>query len=287
MMLRPLPQYERLSALASRYDLILCDIWGVVHNGAAIYAEAAGALSHFRDRGGSVILISNASRLRRMVSSQLGELGVPLAAYDAVITSGDVTREYIAARPRCAVFDVGPGDAGPILEGLNVRFATMNDADLVISSGAFDSANKKIEGLRPQLFDMRAKDLLLLCANPDVITELGGRRVQCSGALAELYAELGGRVIYAGKPKARIYERALSLAAELRGAPVPRERVLVIGDSLRTDIAGAVASGFASLFVWGGIHAGELGANPTPTVLARLFTKAQLLPTAVTSQLVW
>jgi HAD superfamily hydrolase (TIGR01459 family) len=127
---------------------------------------------------------------------------------------------------------------------------------------------------------------LLLCANPDVLTELGGRRVQCSGALAELYAELGGRVIYAGKPQTPIYERALAVAAQLRGAPVS-PRVLVIGDSLRTDIAGATACGFASLFVWGGIHAEELGAHPTPTMLSRLLTKAQLRPTAVTRRLVW
>ena len=276
-----------MSALADKYDIVLCDIWGVVHDGAAVYPEAADALTRFRNGGGSVILISNASRLGSMVGSQLETLGTPLSAYDALITSGDVTRDYIAGRPGCAVFDIGPGDARPILEGLEVRFTSMQNADLAVSSGAFDRTDKKLEDLRPLLLDMRAQNLLLLCANPDVLTELGGRRVQCSGALAELYAELGGRVIYAGKPQTPIYERALAVAAQLRGASVSPERVLVIGDSLRTDIAGATACGFASLFVWGGIHAEELGAHPRPATFDTLFTKARLYPTAMAHRLVW
>jgi len=281
------PPNARLSALAGKYDLIFCDIWGVVHGGAEVFPEAAAALMQFRADGGSVILISNASRLGTSVVSHLEELKMPSTAYDALITSGDVTRDLIALRGSCAVLDIGPGDARPILEGLKVRFASIEEADLAIASGAFDAADHNPKDLIPLLIDMLARDLVLLCANPDVATELMGRRVQCSGTLGELYEDLGGKVIYAGKPEAPIYRRALAVALELRGVPVPHHRVLAIGDSLTTDIAGAAANGFASLFVWGGIHRRELGADPTPDALTRLFDQTTFVPTAVADRLFW
>jgi HAD superfamily hydrolase (TIGR01459 family) len=234
-----------------------------------------------------VILISNASRLSRTVNAQLDKLGFPREAYDSLITSGDVTRDYVAARPNCAVFDVGPGDANAIFEGLDVRFTSWDQADLVVTSGAFDDINDDLAQLQSVLCDMRSRDLLLLCANPDVVTELAGRRVQCSGAVADCYARLGGRVIYAGKPQAPIYDRALDVAAELRGESMRRDRVLVIGDSLSTDIAGANANGFDSLFLWGGIHAGELGSSPSSGALAELFARNALSLTAAAHRLVW
>lgn len=277
----------RLSALARNYDVVLCDIWGVIHNGVSLHAEAADALTRFRKEGGSVILISNASRLGSMVSSQLAKLETPASAYDAVITSGDLTRDYIAKRPNCAVFDIGPGDARPILAGLDVRFTSLQNADLAVSSGAFDGTERKPEDLQPLLMALVAKNMVLLCANPDVLTELGGRRVQCSGALANFYAKLGGPVIYAGKPQPPIYERALALAAQLRSVSVAPERVLVIGDSLHTDIAGAATCGFASLFIWGGIHAEEVGPRPTSADFDSLFTQAGLRPTALARRLGW
>jgi HAD superfamily hydrolase (TIGR01459 family) len=279
--------FTSLSKLAPEYDVVLCDIWGVIHNGTATYGAAVDALRRFREQGGFVVLISNASRLGHMVASQLEQLGMPSTEYDALVTSGDIARDLIAHKPGCAVFDIGPGNSELTLEGLNVKFTSVHDADLAISSGAFENADHTPDDLRPLLSTMRARSLVLLCANPDVTTELKGRRVQCAGAVGELYENLGGRVIYAGKPRPPIYRRALALVSELRGAPVPRKRVLAIGDSLSTDIAGAANNGFASLFVGGGIHREELGADPTPTVLARLFVETDLVPTAVSYRLVW
>jgi HAD superfamily hydrolase (TIGR01459 family) len=275
-----------LSTLAGEYDLILCDIWGVVHGGGAVFPEAAAALHRFRQQGGSVVLVSNASRLGISVRAQLEELNMPRTAYDALITSGDVTRDLVALRGRCAVFDIGPGNSRPILEGLDVRFTSLGDADVAITSGAFDHADGKPEDLMPLLNEMRLKRLVLLCANPDVVTELKGRSVRCAGALGKLYEELGGKAVYAGKPEAPIYRRALAVASELRGVRVADHRVLAIGDSLLTDIAGAAANGFASLFVWGGIHRNELRAAPTLDALTQLVGEATL-PTASTRQLVW
>ena len=148
----------RLSGLSVQYDVVLCDVWGVVHNGATIYAGAAHALVRFRERGGCVILISNASRLGTMINSQLEKLRLPRDAYDSLITSGDVTRDYIAARPNCAVFDVGPGDSRSIFEGLAVRFTSLNDAELAVTSGAFSDAKDSLDELQPVLSAMRSKD---------------------------------------------------------------------------------------------------------------------------------
>jgi HAD superfamily hydrolase (TIGR01459 family) len=279
--------YEPLSTLACQYDVILCDIWGVIHNGAAVFPEAVTALRQFRLGGGSVILLSNASRLGTMVAAELQQLEGPTPEYDALVTSGDVTRDLVSAQPGCSVFDLGPGDTRPILEGLEVLFTTPHHADLAVTSGAFHGMKENLESLQPLLVEMRIQDLPLLCANPDVITELAGLRVQCSGAVAERYAELGGYVTYAGKPQPPIYERALAVAASLRHKTSARERVLVIGDSLRTDIAGAVANGFASLFVSAGIHARELGARPSADDFQELFVQENLVPTAVTHRLVW
>ena len=280
---------RRLSDFAHRYDVILSDVWGVVHDGVAVHPMARDALRQFRESGGSVILLSNASRLSSMVTPELERLGMRTTAYDALITSGDITRDFLSTRSGISAFDAGPGSACAICEGLDVQFTALQDADIAVSAGAFQDDSEAIAQLRPTLHAMLDRQLLLLCANPDVVTQLGERRVKCSGALAEAYADIGGPVLYCGKPHRPIFERAFALAAELRGPPLARERVLVIGDSLRTDIAGAAANGFDSLFVASGIHAQELGASqpPTPTALEQLFHEIGFTPSAVTWRLSW
>jgi HAD superfamily hydrolase (TIGR01459 family) len=278
-----------LSDLAQRYDAIFSDVWGVVHDGVAIHPMARDALLRFRATGGSVILLSNASRLSAAVGQDLQRLGMISAAYDALITSGDIARDFLSTQPGIAVFDVGPGSACAICEGLDVQFAALQAADIAICAGAFEDGGNVTAQLGPTLRAMADRRLLLLCANPDVVTQLGERKVKCSGALAEVYAEIGGQVLYAGKPHTLIFERAMAVVSELRGRPPSRERILVVGDSLRTDIAGAVAMGLDSLFVASGIHAQDLGASqpPTPTALEGLFSKAELRPSAVTWRLAW
>jgi len=282
---RPHLQGEWLSSLAPRYDVVLCDVWGVIHDGATVYPAATRALELFRAQGGCVILVSNASRLAPMIATHLDKLKFPLSAYDALVTSGDITRDYIARRPGCSVFDVGPGDARLILDGLPARLASLHEADIALTSGAF--VDHSLDDLNTVLATMRAKDLPLLCANPDMVTELGGRRVECSGAVGKRYSELGGCVTYAGKPEAPIYEHCLAVAAKLCRRTVSRGRVLAIGDSLRTDIAGGAANGFDTLFIWGGIHAAEIGNSPTTTSVGKLLDQFDLVPTALARRLVW
>lgn len=282
-----MPHGPGLSAIALNYDVVLSDIWGVIHNGIAVFPDAADALNRFRQKGGSVILISNASRLSKAICDQLDALKVPRSVYDRVLTSGDMTREFCSDR-KLTVFDLGPGNVGEIVNGLDYQLGSIDDSDIAIASGALDNLSQ-LEGYRPILKKMLRRDLLLLCANPDVVTNLGGKQVPCSGAIAELYAQIGGKVYLAGKPNTRIFDRALNLAAELRAGPVGRDRVVVIGDSMRTDIVGAAASGLHSVFVTSGIHGIELGSTKPATLAAlkQLFARHGAEPTVVTRAVFW
>ena len=286
-MLRASLKFQRLSDLAHKYDVILSDVWGVVHDGVAIHPAALDALRQFRELGGSVVLLSNASRLGSMVNTELERLGMVSTAYDALITSGDISRDFLSRRPGISVFDLGPGKASTVCQSLDVQFTGLHEADLAVSAGAFLDDTKSIEQLLPTLHAMLARGLLLVCANPDAVTQIGTRKVKCAGALAETYESIGGAVLYAGKPHTLIFERALAVVADLRKAPINRERILVIGDSLRTDIAGAARHGFDSLFVASGIHADELGPSPASSALVQLFNNIGFAPSASTWRLCW
>lgn len=249
-----------LEPVADRYDLILCDVWGVLHDGVTAHRAASEALRRFRAEGGRVVLVSNAPRPASAVIAQLDGLGVPRAAYDAVVTSGDLTRGLIEARRGEIPHHLGPERDRPLFDGLDLRLGALDEADYVVCTGLLDDEREGPEDYRPILDTMRSRHLLLVCANPDLVVERGDRLVPCAGAVARLYEESGGPVFYAGKPHRPIYERAIALGVEAGGgAPIRRERVLAIGDSLRTDIAGAAAAGLASLLVADGIHGEELG----------------------------
>jgi HAD superfamily hydrolase (TIGR01459 family) len=280
---------ERFSSLAPRYDVVLCDIWGVVHNGLAAYPEAGSALAHYRAAGGTVILITNAPRPSPWVVRQLRRLGVRNDAYDAVMTSGDLTRALVADRKGSAVFHIGPERDISIFDGLDVRFSPVETADYVVCSGLFDDQTETPEHYRELMATMRGRDLFMVCANPDLVVERGEERVYCAGAIADLYGALGGRVLYAGKPHPPIYEAALAKAAAARGTAAAAQRTLAIGDSLRTDITGARTLGIDGLFVSGGIHAAESGSRERPTkeALSGMFAAAGVIPYAVTPRLVW
>jgi len=280
---------DRFSTLAPRYDVVLCDIWGVVHNGIAAHAEACDALTRYRAGGGTVILITNAPRPAPWVIHQLDRLGVRANAYDGVMTSGDLTREVVAARNGGAVFHIGPQRDISIFDGLGVRFASVEAAEYAVCSGLFDDTRETPDDYRGLMATMHGRGLFMVCANPDLVVERGDERVYCAGAIADLYGAMGGEVLYAGKPHRPIYDAALAKAATVRGAAAPPGRTLAIGDSLRTDMAGARALGIDGLFVSGGIHAGELEPRQTPTrdALGGIFAAAGVTPQAVTPRLAW
>jgi len=280
---------DHFAPLARGYDVLLSDVWGVVHNGLAAFADACDALKRFRAGGGTVLLITNAPRPASVVVRLLDRLNVPHDAYDGIVSSGDVTQEEILARRGQRVFSIGPERDLPTFAELGVEFAPPEHADYVVCTGLFDDDSETPEDYRDLLGKLRRRDLLMVCANPDLVVERGERLVYCAGAIADLYASLGGKVLYAGKPHRPIYETALARAAAVRGSDTALERVLAIGDSVRTDLTGAASFGIDCLFVTAGIHAEELGSreNPDPASLGAIFAQAKLYPKAVMRRLVW
>jgi HAD superfamily hydrolase (TIGR01459 family) len=248
---------ERLSDLVGGVEVILSDIWGVVHNGLEAFPVACEALHTFRQRGGTVILITNAPRPADSVQRQLRKLGVADDTYDAIVSSGDLTRLFVADHPGKKMFWLGPERDSSIHRGLDPLMSPLEQADYIVCTGLFDDETESAEDYRAMMLQARERKLPLICANPDIVVERGDRLIYCAGAIAELYRELGGEVIFYGKPHRPIYERAMTLAAAHRGHAAPLDRVLAIGDSVRTDLAGAHGFGIDCLFVTRGIHSEE------------------------------
>jgi HAD superfamily hydrolase (TIGR01459 family) len=248
---------ERLSDLVDGVEVILSDIWGVVHNGLESFPEACEALHTYRQRGGTVILITNAPRPADSVQRQLRKLGVADETYDAIVSSGDLTRNFVADHPGKKIFWIGPERDSSIHRGLDAVMAPLEQADYIICTGLFDDETESAEDYRAMMLQAREHKLPLICANPDIVVERGDRLIYCAGAIAELYRELGGEAIFYGKPHRPIYERAMALATERRGRPTSLDRVLAIGDSVRTDLTGALGFGIDCLFLTRGIHSEE------------------------------
>ena len=277
------------SALAARYDVLLCDVWGVVHNGEVSFPAACDALIQARAQGKTVVFITNAPRPGEAVMRQLDGLKVPRAVCDDIASSGDVTRDVIESRPGQSLCHIGPARDHAIFTGLDVTFAPLERADYVVCSGLDDDDKETPEDYRGRLEIMLKRKLFMLCANPDLVVERGDRLVYCAGAVAELYANMGGEVLYAGKPYAPIYQLALRRAEAASGRNTELARVLAIGDSIHTDLKGAAAFGIDCLFMTAGIHAEEFGgrAEPNQAVMNTVFTAAGHLPVAAMRELVW
>jgi HAD superfamily hydrolase (TIGR01459 family) len=283
------PLIPHFSALAPGYDLLLSDIWGVVHNGVVSFPAACDALMRARAGGCTVVLITNAPRPSDVVARQLAKLQVPREAYDAIVSSGDVTRAVIQSRPGQSLFHLGPERDRSIFTGLDVKFAPLESADYVVCSGLDDDDSDTPEDYRGRLEIMLARKLFMVCGNPDVVVERGDRLVYCAGSVADLYQAMGGEVLYAGKPYRPIYGLALGKAEAAAGRRIALDRVLAVGDSVRTDLQGARTAGIDFLFVTSGIHAEELGGRERvdPAALKDVFAAAGDRPKAVMRQLVW
>jgi HAD superfamily hydrolase (TIGR01459 family) len=287
-----------LAELASGYKLILSDVWGVVHNGLIAFEKAADALGRFRAGGGKVVLMTNSPNPSRFVEAQFARLGVTREAYDAIVSSGDVTVSLLVERAGAGLFHLGPPDETALFEearalsGKAPRLVPLNQANFVLCTGLADPWRETPADYDPILAAMRARNLELICANPDIVVEDGGRSFYCAGAIAERYAGVGGKVIQAGKPFAPIFARALEVAWGPDSKIIERARVLVIGDALRTDIKGAHDQGFDSLFVTSGIHRKELhgpaqGTGLDAAAFRHFMEAADFAPTAAIPELVW
>ncbi len=249
-----------LHAVASRYDALLCDVWGVVHDGRVPFADGCAALARFRAEHGPVVLISNSPRPGQDVVLQLDALGVPSEAWTSVVTSGDATREELRARAPGPAWALGPMRDAPLYDGTGIRFAEVpEEAAFVSCTGLFDDDVETPDDFRERLRICVDRGLVMVCANPDRVVQRGGKTIFCAGALADVYVEFGGEVVMAGKPYAPIYQRAYAEAARLLGHEAPRARLLAIGDGLRTDVEGANGQGLDVLFTAAsGVHGREV-----------------------------
>ena len=275
-----------LADIANRYDVLLVDLWGCVHNGITAYDEAVAALKGFRKGGGTVVLLTNAPRSRHEVAKQLERFKVPQEAYDSIATSGDSAR---AAMFQGAVgekvwfmgqpFDETFFEPMDLIENpVNIQRVDLEDADGIVCCGPFDPhADPAVN--RPQFLYAKQKGLKLLCANPDIVVDRGETREWCAGALAQLYTEMGGESLYFGKPHPPIYDLARRRLAAL-DKDIDPSRVLAIGDGILTDIAGALGEDIDALFITGGLAAQETGtqSQPDPEQLEQYLAKSGAAP---------
>ncbi|HUS96013.1 MAG TPA: TIGR01459 family HAD-type hydrolase [Hyphomicrobiaceae bacterium] len=284
---RDIPILASISELAATSDAWLVDIWGVMHNGVSPIASTVEACAAFRERGGYVVLVTNAPRPAPAVVAQLAKVGVDTKSYDAIVTSGDVTRGLVEAWAGKPLHHLGPDRDRSIFAGLDANLTTSLEAEIVVCSGFIDDETETPDDYRTTLKGFLRRDMLMLCANPDFQVERGDRLVYCAGALAQSYEALGGRVIYSGKPHLPIYELAFGIINNALGREIGRDRLLAIGDGVRTDIAGAATAGVRSVFIGSGIHLPR-GQEMDGAVFEKLFENFPTgLPVAAMTALRW
>ena len=258
------PRIRGLAEIAPGYRYILCDAWGVLHNGLTAYPAAAEALVEARAAGVTVFVLTNAPRPKAEVVKQFGRFGVDPAAYDDIVTSGEAARDYLAGKPALRAHYVGPDRDRVLFDGLDVTLGGEDDAELIVCTGLFDDDGETPDDYVARMRTWIARGLPFVCANPDKVVERGDRILWCAGALAERYSALGGETVLFGKPHAPIYETALARFSSFAGRPVAASEVLAIGDAAETDLRGANAAGMDVLFVTAGIHAERFGPREDP-----------------------
>lgn len=278
-----------LSQIAGNYDAVLSDVWGVVHNGIAAHPSAVDALRRYRQGGGRVVLITNAPRPSPPIMGMLDDLSVPRDAYDAMVSSGDVTRTMLASYRGQTLHYVGPpGENDGLFEGLDITLGSAEVAKAVIVTD-LDNDDQTPDDYNARISVWLSRDLPMICANPDRVVEHGDQLIYCGGALADLYEARGGMIRMAGKPYRPIYDEALKAAERAAGRLLDRSRILAIGDSVRTDAIGAANAGLDLLFVTGSIHAGELDAfgSPDPDAIRELVAPSGARLRAFMPRLAW
>ncbi|MGJ8529531.1 TIGR01459 family HAD-type hydrolase [Maritalea sp.] len=251
-----------LSALSDMFNVAFCDVWGVLHNGERVHQSAVKALQNFRRSGAAVILVTNAPRPSNEIVTELLAMGVPQDAFDALVSSGEVTRDLIATYQGKTIYRLGPQSDDGLFDGIDVKFGPLDQADAIVCSDL--EYGRTPEDYTSEIQDWKTRSLPFICANPDKFVEIGDQLIYCGGALADLYEEVGGDVIMAGKPFPPIYEKAAQLALQTRGIDLKDQKVIAIGDSARTDATGAAKIGAGFLFISGSIHAHELGELNAP-----------------------
>lgn len=280
---------KSLSDVSSQYDTLFCDLWGCLHNGRAPYPAAIAALQAFRHQGGHVVLLTNAPRPSAAVITTLDRMGVPRDAWDLVVSSGDAAQyAMLSGAVGQNVWHLGPDKDDGFFNDLPADLAptpitrvALEQAEGIVCTGPFNELTEAPEDYRARFLYAKTKGLKLLCANPDLVVDMGDRRIYCAGALAALYTEMGGESLYFGKPHPPIYDLARRRLAALTGLSPDEGKILAIGDGIGTDIQGAVGENIDALFVTGGLAADAFGLdveNPDPARLESWLADQQLSP---------
>jgi len=286
---------QSLAEISASYDALFCDLWGCLHNGVAPFPEAVAALQAFRAKGGKVVLLTNAPRPAKYVLATLDRMGVPKDAYDLVVSSGDAAQDAMfAGAVGSKVWQLGPEkddgfftEVPPEWQGQSaIERVPFEEAEGIVCTGPFDEINEVPEDYRPKFLMAKMRGLPMLCANPDIVVDLGDKRIYCAGALAALYEEMGGTALYFGKPHPPIYDLA---RRKLAAIGLPEDAgILAIGDGINTDVLGAAGEGIDALFVTGGLAVDQFGPdhrNPSPELLSAWLSARQQDPAYTISTL--
>jgi len=286
----PPPILAHAGELLSRYEVMFCDVWGVLHDGHRAFETACEALLRFRSGGGTVILVSNAPVPGERVAAMLDTRAVPRDAYDGIVASGEIALRHVAEMGYRRLYFIGPQDRdAATFTILAAQRSDLDEADAILCTGLNDDEVETADDYRPLLERARARALPFVCANPDLVVDVGGRQYLCAGAIADLYERMDGSVFWAGKPHANAYEAAQAAAEAQSGRPVARQHIIAVGDSLRTDLKGAEAAGIDAIFVASGIHRDEtMGTGMLDAErLAALFAPPAPPAIAVMERLAW
>ncbi|NUB44413.1 TIGR01459 family HAD-type hydrolase [Fertoebacter nigrum] len=280
-----------LAEVAPQYRALFCDLWGCLHNGQTPFPAAVAALQAFRAQGGVVVLVTNAPRPKPSVVNQLDRMGVPRDCYDELVSSGDAAqyalltgavgrRIYFLGPEKDNAFftDFADDLAETVAAEEPIVKVPLAEAEGIVCTGLFDDLTETPDDYRATLLLAKTKGLKLLCANPDIVVDMGDKRIFCAGAIAQAYDQMGGESLYFGKPHPPVYDLARRRLAAINPA-IGADEVLCVGDGILTDVLGGVNEGLDTLFVTGGLAADQFGAdsdNPDKGLLENWLKRQQL-----------
>ena len=250
---------KTFSEISDKYTAVICDLWGCLHNGVESFPEALRALEDFKASNGKVVLVTNAPRPIANVEHQIASLGIKETHYDMLLTSGELTSNYIdkISENQLSIFHIGGKRHHSIYKDMihekkiSIEVENIAHSDLIVCTEPFNPSKDQLSDYDNTLKAGIDKDLTLLCANPDLVVDVGDKREMCAGSLALMYKEMGGNVIYFGKPHKNIYQEVYSFLNKVCDSKV--KSILCIGDGLTTDIRGANNEKLDSLLVVGGL----------------------------------
>lgn len=282
---------DTIDSISMQYDALFVDLWGCLHNGVTPFDDAVAALDRYKKQGGKVLLLTNSPRPKPAVVEQLDQIGVPREIYDEIASSGDAAQMGLTSgMVGNNVYHVGPerdlGFFENIADDLNlgekITRVPMKDAEGIVCTGLFDDRTETPDDYRLTILDGVNRGLKMLCANPDIMVDLGDKRIYCAGAIAQAYSEAGGTSLYFGKPHSPIYQLAMKRLEALTGRSEDKNRILCIGDGINTDIRGASAEGMDAIFITGGLAAKSISCSqgkPDKAALNDFLNEHQLATT--------